>query len=187
MKLFHLSDLHLGKRVYDFSMLEDQEYILRQILRAADAEQPDAVLLAGDIYDKPVPPAEAVRLFDDFLVSLSRRGIPVLLVAFPNPDYKMDHAYCNRLFAIAAEYGFDGINYNLPTLRFGLNFTKDFADWEHLNVRGSMNFSRKLGTDLMAAFSLPDRRGDIAYASYDAAAADWYARLADFQSAPKED
>ena len=99
----------------------------------------------------------------------------------------MDHAYCNRLFAIAAEYGFDGINYNLPTLRFGLNFTKDFADWEHLNVRGSMNFSRKLGEDLMAAFSLPDHRGDIAYASYDAAAADWYARLADFQSAPKED
>ncbi len=103
MKLFHLSDLHLGKRVYDFSMLEDQEYILRQILRAADAEQPDAVLLAGDIYDKPVPPAEAVRLFDDFLVSLSRRGIPVLLIP-GNHDSAERVAFGGRLMAGSRVY-----------------------------------------------------------------------------------
>ena len=103
MKLFHLSDLHLGKRVYDFSMLEDQEYILRQILRAADAEQPDAVLLAGDIYDKPVPPAEAVRLFDDILVSLSRRGIPVLLIP-GNHDSAERVAFGGRLMAGSRVY-----------------------------------------------------------------------------------
>ena len=60
MKLIHLSDLHLGKRVNEFSMLEDQAYILRQILNIVDDQRPDAVLIAGDVYDKAVPPAEAV-------------------------------------------------------------------------------------------------------------------------------
>ena len=60
MKLFHLSDLHIGKRVNEFSMLEDQKYILGQILKAAKEHQPEGIILAGDIYDKPVPAAEAV-------------------------------------------------------------------------------------------------------------------------------
>ena len=59
MKIFHLSDLHIGKKVYDFSMIPDQEYILNQILNLAEAEKPEAVILAGDIYDRTVPPAEA--------------------------------------------------------------------------------------------------------------------------------
>ena len=63
MKFIHLSDLHLGKRVNGYSMLEDQEYILNEIKAVITAEAPDAVLIAGDVYDKPVPPAEAVRLF----------------------------------------------------------------------------------------------------------------------------
>lgn len=66
MKLIHLSDLHLGKRVYEYSMTEDQEYILRQIIGIIDSEKPDGVIIAGDIYDKSVPPAEAVTLFDNF-------------------------------------------------------------------------------------------------------------------------
>lgn len=81
MKFFHLSDLHLGKRVNGFSMLEDQKYILNQILTLADEERPDAVLIAGDLYDKPVPPAEAVALLDAFLSELSCRGIKVLAVS----------------------------------------------------------------------------------------------------------
>lgn len=60
MKLLHLSDLHIGKRVYEFSMLEDQRYILDEILGIVDQERPDGVLLAGDIYDKTVPSGEAV-------------------------------------------------------------------------------------------------------------------------------
>ena len=63
MKFIHLSDLHIGKRVNGFSMLEDQKYILDQILMIAEEEMPDGVLIAGDIYDKPVPPAEAVQVF----------------------------------------------------------------------------------------------------------------------------
>ena len=81
MKLIHLSDLHLGKRVNEYSMLPDQAYILQQILSVIDAEMPDAVLIAGDIYDKPVPPAEAVTLFDNFLVSLAGRRLPVFIIS----------------------------------------------------------------------------------------------------------
>ena len=71
MKLVHLSDLHLGKKVNEFSMIEDQQYILRKILEIIDAEQPDGVIIAGDVYDKTVPSAEAIALLDDFLFSLS--------------------------------------------------------------------------------------------------------------------
>ena len=73
MKLFHLSDLHLGKRLNDFSMIEEQAHILRLILNLIDEERPDAVLIAGDVYDKSVPSAEAVQLFDDFLFRLSAK------------------------------------------------------------------------------------------------------------------
>ena len=79
MKFLHLADLHLGKRVNGFSMLEDQAYILRQILTILDDERPDGVLIAGDVYDKPVPPTEAVELLDGFLTELCARGVPVPL------------------------------------------------------------------------------------------------------------
>ena len=81
MKFLHLADLHLGKRVNGFSMLEDQAYILRQILAILDDERPDGVLIAGDVYDKPVPPTEAVELLDGFLTELCARGVPVLLIS----------------------------------------------------------------------------------------------------------
>lgn len=75
MKFIHLSDLHLGKRVNEFSMLEDQEYILTKIINIIDDQKPDGVIIAGDVYDKSVPSAEAVELFDDFLVKLSNRNL----------------------------------------------------------------------------------------------------------------
>lgn len=81
MKFFHLSDLHLGKRVNEFSMLEDQRYILTEIFLLAGQEQPDAVLIAGDIYDKSVPSVEAVQLLDQFLVDLHTLGIGVFMIA----------------------------------------------------------------------------------------------------------
>lgn len=81
MKLIHLSDLHLGKRVNEFNMLEDQAYILTKIINCIDDEKPEAVIIAGDVYDKPVPPAEAVRLFDDFLSRLAKRGLQVFVIS----------------------------------------------------------------------------------------------------------
>ncbi len=96
MKLIHLSDLHLGKRVNDFPMLEDQAYILDRVLEIAGEEQPDAVLIAGDVYDKTVPSAEAVALLDDFLVKLADRSLPVLLIS-GNHDSPERLAFANRL------------------------------------------------------------------------------------------
>lgn len=96
MKFVHLSDLHLGKRVNGFSMMEDQEYILAEILKVIDTEQPDGVLIAGDLYDRPVPPAEAVRLWDDFLWQLSERKLQVFVIS-GNHDSAERVAFGNRL------------------------------------------------------------------------------------------
>lgn len=96
MKFIHLSDLHLGKRVNEFPMLEDQQYILSRVLNVIDEEKPDAVLIAGDIYDKSVPSAEAVALFDAFLVRLSQRNT-VTFVISGNHDSPERLAFGNRL------------------------------------------------------------------------------------------
>ncbi len=103
MRFLHLSDLHLGKRVCEFSMLEDQQFILEQILALLDSHPVDAVLLAGDLYDKPVPPAEAVRLLDWFLTELSRRGLPVFAVS-GNHDSADRVAFGSALLAESRVY-----------------------------------------------------------------------------------
>lgn len=77
----HLADFHLGKRVNGFSMMEDQEYILNRILEIMEEEQPDGLLIAGDVYDKTIPPAEAVRLMDDFLTAVAAKHVPVFLIS----------------------------------------------------------------------------------------------------------
>lgn len=81
MKFIHLSDLHIGKRVNEFSMIEDQKYILKVILNIIDDEKPDGVLIAGDVYDKSVPSAEAVQLLDDFLCRLAERKLPTYIIS----------------------------------------------------------------------------------------------------------
>lgn len=96
MKLIHLSDLHIGKRVNEVSMMEDQAYILSQILEIVDAEAPDAVLICGDVYDKTVPSAEAVTLFDDFLCRLAERKLQVFVIS-GNHDSSERLAFGGRL------------------------------------------------------------------------------------------
>ncbi|MBQ6702714.1 MAG: exonuclease SbcCD subunit D [Clostridia bacterium] len=81
MKFIHLSDLHLGKRLNEYSLIEDQEYILTKIINIIDDEKPDGVLIAGDVYDKSVPSAEAVELFDDFLTRLAKRSLQVFVIS----------------------------------------------------------------------------------------------------------
>lgn len=96
MKFLHLSDLHLGKRVNEFSMLEDQAYILTKIIGVIDDEKPDVLLIAGDLYDKSVPSAEAVELLDDFLTRLSSRHLKVFLIS-GNHDSPERIAFGSRL------------------------------------------------------------------------------------------
>lgn len=100
MKFLHLSDLHIGKRVNEFSMLEDQEYILTKIINIIDEEKPDAVVIAGDVYDKSVPSAEAVQLFDDFLCRLAQRKLQVFVIS-GNHDSAERMAFGGRLMDIS--------------------------------------------------------------------------------------
>ncbi|MDE7223212.1 MAG: exonuclease subunit SbcD, partial [Acetatifactor sp.] len=81
MKFLHTGDLHIGKKLFEASVLEDQAYILDQIYSIALKEQVQAVVLAGDLYDRSVPPAEAVTLMDDFLTRLVQAGIPVIAIS----------------------------------------------------------------------------------------------------------
>ena len=98
MIFFHLSDLHIGKQLHHYNLREDQEHILSEVIARAEELHPDAVLIAGDIYDKSVPSGEAVSLFDDFLTRLSavRPAIPVLIIA-GNHDSAQRLDYASRL------------------------------------------------------------------------------------------
>ncbi len=122
------------------------------------------------------------------LALAQQEGIPLRIIAFPNPDYANDHKYYNKLWEIAGEYGVPYTNYNHyedKSVRFGLRYSSDFADWQHLNVKGGIKFSVKLGQDLLELYDLPDRRGDPAYASYDACAEQWFRKLPTFETAPE--
>ena len=83
MRFFHLSDLHIGKQLHSYSLKQDQEHILQEVVSYAEKIRPDAMVFAGDIYDKSVPSAEAVRIFDEFLTKLSslEPAIPILIIA----------------------------------------------------------------------------------------------------------
>ena len=109
MKLFHLADLHFGKCIHGYSMIEmgDQPYWIEQILKKADELKPDAVLIAGDVYDRAVPSKEAVNLLDEFLTKLAERKIPVLLIAGNHDSGSRlafaDKLLCNQGIYIAGE------------------------------------------------------------------------------------
>ncbi len=98
MKFLHLADLHLGKRLNDFDLMADQRHVLEQALALARTEAVDAVVLAGDIYDKSIPSAGAVNLLDDFLTALCEAGCPVLVVS-GNHDSADRLDYGRTLFA----------------------------------------------------------------------------------------
>ena len=98
MKVFHLSDLHLGKRVNGYSMVDDQEFILERILGSVKAEKPQAVIIAGDVYDRAMPSEEAVALLDDFLYRLvALEGRPEVFIVYGNHDSAERLAFGNRL------------------------------------------------------------------------------------------
>lgn len=103
MKFIHLSDLHIGKRVNEYPMIEDQKYILTKIVNIIDEVKPDGVIIAGDVYDKPVPSAEAVELFDDFLFRLSKRSLKVFVIS-GNHDSPERIAFASRLIEKSGIY-----------------------------------------------------------------------------------
>lgn len=117
MKFIHLSDLHLGKRVNEFSMIEDQRYILQEILRITEHEQPDGVLVAGDIYDRTVPPVEAVELLGDFLKALAAQGCKVIMIS-GNHDSPERLSFASSLIAKSGIYISPVYNGNIVPVSF---------------------------------------------------------------------
>ena len=103
MKFAHISDLHLGKRIHQFSMIEEQKYILEKIIEIAKEEQIDGILIAGDVYDKIYPSAEAVALFDSFLVKLAKEEIQVFVIS-GNHDSPERIAFLGQLTRKAGVY-----------------------------------------------------------------------------------
>ena len=97
VKLLHISDLHIGKRLMEVSLLEDQKYIVDQILSIIDDERPDAVLIAGDVYDRANPNAEAMELLDELLVQLAQRKASVMIIS-GNHDSPERLSYAMRFF-----------------------------------------------------------------------------------------
>lgn len=97
MKLIHISDLHIGKRLYGYDLEDDQRHILSEIIELIKSEKPDAVLIAGDIYDRADPSATAVRIFDDFLSMLADTGVESFII-YGNHDSGQRIAYGSRLF-----------------------------------------------------------------------------------------
>ena len=153
MKFIHLSDLHLGKRVNEFSMLEEQNAILNQILEIIDTEAPNGVLIAGDIYDKSVPSAEAVQLFDGFLCELAKRHLQVFIIS-GNHDSPERIAFGSRIMdasgihlspvyngtvepiAMTDEYGTLNV-YMLPFIKPG-HVRRFYEDEEIVNYTDAM-------------------------------------------------
>lgn len=133
MKFAHIADLHIGKRVHDFSMLEDQRYILNQMLGIFEEQCVDGILIAGDVYDKVVPSAEAVQLFDEFITRLAKLKIPVYMISgnhdsaerlsfgaklFESSDIYISQVYDGNVKKIGLEDKYGLVNvYLLPFLK----------------------------------------------------------------------
>lgn len=133
MKFAHIADLHIGKRVHDFSMLEDQRYILDQMLGIFEEQRVDGILIAGDVYDKVVPSAEAVQLFDEFITRLAKLKIPVYMISgnhdsaerlsfgaklFESNDIYISQVYDGKVKKVELEDEYGLVNvYLLPFLK----------------------------------------------------------------------
>lgn len=141
MKIMHLADLHIGKNINGFSMIDDQDYILKEILKIIDENNVDTVMMAGDIYDKSIPATEAINLFNDFLVELASRHLNVLVIS-GNHDSADRLAFANKLIAKTGVYianvydgdvkpiTIDGINFYLLPFIKPVNVKRFFPEEE---------------------------------------------------------
>lgn len=96
MKIFHLSDLHIGKQTAGYDMEEDLQFVFRQIVEYMDIEKPDVVIIAGDIYDKPIPSARSVGIFDELLFEMSKRDVSIMVIS-GNHDSAERMAFGSRI------------------------------------------------------------------------------------------
>ncbi len=117
MKLLHLADLHIGKRVHEYSMLEEQKEVLNQAISMAIEQKVDVVLIAGDVYDKSIPTIEGVKLLDSFLTALSKENIPVLFIS-GNHDSAERLSFGSELLETAGIYVAGASKEQIVTITF---------------------------------------------------------------------
>lgn len=117
MKLLHLADLHIGKRVYEYSMLEEQKEVLKQAISMVIEQKVDVVLIAGDVYDKSIPTIEGIKLLDDFLTALSKENIPVLLIS-GNHDSAERLSFGRELLETAGVYVVGAFHEQITSITF---------------------------------------------------------------------
>ena len=117
-----------------------------------------------------------LEYFEKILQLCNEKNVTLMLIGYPNADYKHDHLYYCKAFEVAETYGVTGINYNLPENSVGIDYATECADWQHLNVKGSVKFTRAVGEDLKELFDLEDHRWDSKYASYDECAEIWFTK-----------
>lgn len=103
------------------------------------------------------------------------QGIQIILISYPSPDYENDHMYICTLRKMAEERGIPLLNFNNPKGRFGIRYSSDFADWQHLNVKGSIKLSLRIGEYLEENYDLTDHRGDPQYDSWQRCLEEWQA------------
>lgn len=122
-----------------------------------------------------------IEYFEKILQLCVDNDVTVQLIGYPNADYKHDHLYYCAAFEIAEKYGITGINYNLPENSVEIDYQTQCADWQHLNISGSVKFTRALGEDLKEMYDLTDHRGDPDYASYDECAKKWFSKYPEYR------
>lgn len=123
MRFLHLADLHIGKRVNGFSMIEDQKFVFEQVYNVIENEKIDGIIMAGDIYDKPVPSAEAVKLFDEMLTRLVSINLPIFVIS-GNHDSAERIGFGSDILSVAKVYMSRVYNGNLQKIELEDDYGK---------------------------------------------------------------
>ena len=131
---------------------------------------------------KTTPIHEKQQQYFEMMLQLAQEnGINVLVIGFPTPDYVHDHPYFNTIKALAESHGASYLNYNQPNIAEIWDYAVDFADWQHLNIRGSAKLSMHLGAYLTEHYELPNRHDQENYASWDTYAEEWFEQYPDYR------
>lgn len=163
MRIIHTADWHLGKSLKNQSLLDDQNYILQEFLKITDAEKPDAIIIAGDIYDRSVPPIDAVNLFDEIIFKLVEKKIPVLCIS-GNHDGAARLNFGSRLFERSNFFIETLPNENPKTVALSDNFGEVYFSlipfFSPLEMQGKIS-AEKIDAETANKFYLSEARKKI--------------------------
>ena len=164
MKIIHTADWHLGKSLKNQSLLDDQNYILQEFLKLVDDEKPDAIIIAGDIYDRGVPPVDAVNLFDEIIFKIVEKKIPILCIS-GNHDGAARLKFGNRLFARSNFFIETLPNENPKTVvlndKFGEVYFSLIPFFEPVDIENKFAAEEKIDADTANKFYIAEARKNI--------------------------